>query len=310
MRNMVIVATANDPNWPSAATLLASRPVEGRRNVGLLGLSTYVTSVTPRSSSSTPAAIRAALERYSTWSFSDAVDISEHVALVDYGDVENPDGDGGAQRVADAMTRWAPEVALRLILGGDNAATWYALTALSGGDYSNYGLVTLDAHLDMRDGVSNGSPVRQLLEDGLDGHRVVQVGLADFSNSPVYAQRAHEAGVTVISRDVLHHESVEEAAQRAVALAGAGGRHVYVDIDMDAADRMVVPGCPGAAPGGLSADEMRRFVRAVAVQHAVCAIDITEIDVERDTEDQRTVRLAALLVLEALSGVRKRIKWP
>jgi len=51
---------------------------------------------------------------------------------------------------------------------GDNAATWHALRALSGGDYSNYGLVTLDAHLDMRDGVSNGSPVRQLLEDGLD----------------------------------------------------------------------------------------------------------------------------------------------
>jgi formiminoglutamase len=114
----------------------------------------------------------------------------------------------------------------------------------------------------------------------------------------------------VISRDVLHHEPVEEAARRAVAIAGAGGRHVYVDIDMDAADRMAVPACPAAAPGGLSADEMRRFVRAVAVQHGVCAIDITEIDVERDTADQRTVRLAALLVLETLASVRRRIQWP
>ena len=61
----------SDPNWPSAATLLSDRPVEGRRNVGLLGISTYATSVTPRSSTSTPAAIRAALERYSTWSYSD-----------------------------------------------------------------------------------------------------------------------------------------------------------------------------------------------------------------------------------------------
>jgi len=66
------------------------------------------------------------------------------------------------------MSRWDPSIALRLILGGDNAATWHALRALSGGDYSNIGLVTLDAHLDMRDGVSNGSPVRQLLEEGLD----------------------------------------------------------------------------------------------------------------------------------------------
>jgi formiminoglutamase len=304
------VATSNDPNWPSAATLLATRPVEDRRNVGLIGISTYATSVSERSSTSTPAAIRAALESYSTWSFSEAHDIAESVALVDFGDVDSPDAAGGPERVAGAMSRWDPAIALRLILGGDNAATWLALRAISGGDYSNYGLVTLDAHLDMRDGVSNGSPVRQLLEEGLDGDHVVQVGLADFSNSAAYARRAHDAGVTVISRDVLHHEPVEEAARRAVAIAGAGGRHVYVDIDMDAADRMAVPACPAAAPGGLSADEMRRFVRAVAVQHGVCAIDITEIDVERDTADQRTVRLAALLVLETLASVRRRIQWP
>jgi formiminoglutamase len=304
------VATSNDPNWPSAATLLVERAVEARRNVGLLGISTYATSLSPRSATSTPAAVRAALERYSTWSFSEALDISESVALVDFGDVESPDAEGGAERVATAMARWDPRIALRLILGGDNAATWHAMRALSGGDYSNFGLVTLDAHLDMRDGVSNGSPVRQLLEEGLDGHHVVQVGLADFSNSPVYARRAHDAGVTVISRDVLHHEPVEEAARRAVGIAGAGGRQVYVDVDMDAADRMAVPACPAAAPGGLSADEMRRFVRAVSVQHGVCAIDITEIDVERDSADQRTIRLAALLILEALAGVRRRIQWP
>ncbi len=122
------------------------------------------------------------------------------MALVDYGDVDDPDGAGGGARVAEALARWAPDVALRLILGGDNAATWHVLRALAGGDYSNFGLVTLDAHLDMRDGVSNGSPIRQLLEDGFDGHHVVQVGLADFSNSAHYARRAHEAGVTVISR--------------------------------------------------------------------------------------------------------------
>jgi formiminoglutamase len=304
------VAYTRDPNWPSAATLLHERPVEGLRNVGLIGISTYATSVSERSSTSTPAAIRGALERYSTWSYSEAHDIAESVGLVDFGDVESPDAEGGFDRVASAMSGWDPGIALRLILGGDNAATWHALRALSGGDYSNFGLVTLDAHLDMRDGRSNGSPVRQLLEDGLDGHHVVQVGVADFSNSPAYARRAHDAGVTVISRDVLHHEPVEEAARRAVAIAGAGGRHVYVDIDMDAADRMAVPACPAAAPGGLSADEMRRFVRAVSVQHGVTAIDITEIDVERDSADQRTVRLAALLVLEALAGVRRRVQWP
>ena len=300
----------SDPNWPSAANLLTDRPSDDRRNVGLFGVATFATSLTPRSAISTPAAVRGALARFSTWSFSEAIDLAEEVALVDYGDIDHPDGEEGAKRLAQLLASIDQRIAMNIVLGGDNAATWRTLHAMSGGDYSHFGLVTLDAHLDMRDGVSNGSPVRQLLEEGLDGHHVVQVGLADFSNSAVYAQRAHDAGVTVISRDVLHHESVEEAARRAVGIAGAGGRRVYVDIDMDAADRSVVPGCPAAAPGGLSADEMRRFVRAVSVQHAVCAIDITEVDVERDSADQRTVRLAALLILEALAGVRRRIQWP
>ena len=50
------------------------------------------------------------------------------------------------------------------------------------------------------------------------------------------------------------------------------------------------------------------IVMVPEAQHGVCAIDITEIDVERDSEDQRTVRLGALLVLEALAGLRRRIR--
>ena len=300
------VATSSDSNWPSARTLIAPALDPQRRNVGLLGVATYATSLSPRSARSTPEAIRGALERFSTWSFSDGVDLAEHIRLVDYGDVDEPDGEAGAQRVGVAVSSLDPALDLVVVLGGDNAATWLALRALSAGDYTGYGLVTLDAHLDMRDGVSNGSPVRQLLDDGLDASHVVQVGLADFSNSAPYARSALARGLSVISRDELRSSSIEDAARRAVSVAGAGGRRVYVDVDVDAADRSVAPGCPAAAPGGLSADELRRFVRCVAEEPSVVAIDVTEIDVERDDADERTVRLGALLVLEALAGVRRR----
>lgn len=298
--------TSNDPHWPSAATLLRSAPDPQRRNVGLLGISTFTTSLTPRSSLSSPAAIRAALERYSTWSFSDQVDLADTMCLVDYGDVADPDGDDGSSRVASAVRKFDDSLELRILLGGDNAATWHALRALAGNDLAGWGLITLDAHLDNRDGQCNGSPVRQLLDAGLSAQHVVQIGVADFSNSPFYARRAHEAGVTVISRDVLRHQSIEEAATHALVVAGAGGRPVYVDVDIDAADRSVVPGCPAAPPGGLSADEMRRFVRVITHGAQVRAIDLTEIDVALDSPDQRTVRLAALLVLEALTGLHRR----
>jgi formiminoglutamase len=303
---MGFVAATRDIKWPSAATLLHAQPVLGRRNVALLGVSTFATSVSMRSGSSTPAAIRDALERYSTWSFEDGVDLAECVALVDYGDVEDPDGDGGSARVAHALAGREKDAELTIVLGGDNAATWHTLRSLASSSFGDYGLITLDAHLDMREGRSNGSPVRQLLDEGLDPRHVVQVGLGDFSNSAPYARGALEAGVTIISRDAFHREDVAAIAQRALAVAGRGGRKVYVDIDLDVADRAVVPGCPAAAPGGLSADEVRRFVREVASSKSVVAIDLTEIDAEQDSIDRRTVRLAALLVLETLAGVQRR----
>ncbi len=65
--------------------------------------------------------------------------------------------------------------------------------------------------------------------------------------------------------------------------------------------------CPSAAPGGISADELRQLVFLLAGDPRVRGMDITEIDAEADTPDQRTVRLAALLVLEAAAGVYVRL---
>jgi formiminoglutamase len=59
-------------------------------------------------------------------------------------------------------------------------------------------------------------------------------------------------------------------------------------------------------PGGLSARELLRAAYIAAADHRVRAIDITEIDASRDAADERTVRLAALCVLEIAAGLAQR----
>ena len=75
---------------------------------------------------------------------------------------------------------------------------------------------------------------------------------------------------------------------------------------MDVCDRSVVPACPAAAPGGISADELRQFAFMVGSSRQVIGADITEIDAAKDSDDERTVRLAALVVLELIAGFSTR----
>jgi arginase family enzyme len=145
--------------------------------------------------------------------------------------------------------------------------------------------------------------VRRLIDAGLSGKKVVQIGIADFSNSPEYALRAKEYGITVIPRSELRGANLSEIWNRAT---GVAGDRIHVDFDMDVCDRSVVPACPAAAPGGISADEIRQFAFLAGSTKSVHSMDITEIDVSKDSEDGRTVRLAALVILEAIAGLSTR----
>lgn len=292
-----------DPLWPRAGSWPSLDSVSGTIDLALLGIPTWRTSLSPTGAHQTPDAVREAIRRYST--FVPGGDV-ESLRIADAGNVHEPDGAEGEQRARQAMRNTVTRARVTVALGGDNALTVPAALGSYGDQLSTAGLITLDAHHDLRDGVTNGSPVRRLIEAGLDGRRIVQIGIADFANSVAYRQRADDAGITVISRDDLHMRSASEIMEQALSIAGAAGGPVHVDLDVDVCDRAVAPGCPASVPGGISAWELRCFARAAGASPLVRSVDIAEVDATADTADQRTVRLAALLVLEVAAGLATR----
>ena len=290
----------DDVNWPRAAAWMLAD--EGQRaDLGLLGVPANTTSISATGANATPDAIREALLRYSLQSSAGSL---EQLRAIDAGNIENPDQNEAATiaKVAELRTR----TDLVLALGGDNSVTYATALGAFGDQLAQAGLITFDAHHDIRHGVSNGSPVRRLIEAGLDPKRIVQIGINDFSNSPAYANEAAELGIRVIHRDELETRSLEDVMAEALAVAGSAGGPIHVDIDVDVCDRAFVPACPAAAPGGITAHQLRKLARLAAADPRVVSVDITEIDATADAPDGRTVGLGALLVLESAAGLLLR----
>ena len=299
---MAAIKLAKDGLWQRANTLF--KPNLKQADIALLGFPVHKSSITPNSCHLAPKAIRSALARYSTYSASNDVDLRE-LKITDLGDVTGADSNNGKKVIAKKVNGLLDKYGLLIALGGDNSITYTVASGLFG-DLSKVGLITLDAHHDLRDGNTNGSPVWRLIQAGLPGKNIVQIGISDFANSKEYSDRAKEAGIFVITRAQLRNKSIQDAMKQAFAHLGRNVDHIYVDLDVDVCDRSVAPACPAATPGGISADELRQAAFLAGANYKVRAVDITEIDPKRDSKDERTVRLAALLVLEIAAGYKTR----
>ena len=302
------MALHHDPLWPRAGTWFASSmPAESAQtDVALLGIGTHLLGITPNNSHLTPAAIRDALMRYSTWSTSSQIDFAEMITGQDLGDVKDPEDES---KVKSEVTFALSQTDFLIALGGDNSLTFPAVLGFAEvhGGLKNIGVITLDAHHDIREGTSNGSPIRRLIEAGLPGHQIAQIGISDFANSKIYANRVRDYGIHVIDRSAMRRRTLAEIAAVALEIAGGGNRSIYIDIDMDVCDRSAVPACPAATPGGISADELRQLSALLGRDARVKMIDITEIDSSMDAPDGRTVRLAAMCILE-IATARAQLK--
>jgi arginase family enzyme len=175
------------------------------------------------------------------------------------------------------------------------------------GNLEEVGLITLDAHFDMRDtseGLSNGNPVRALIEDGLPGANIAQVGLASFANSADMHRDAIDAGNCVVTMGDVRIHGIDAAISRAIDHV-AHCDALVIDCDIDVIDRSQLPGAPGARPGGMAVADFFAAVRRLAADPRVRVIDLTEWDPPLDPTDLSALT-AARWVAECLAGYEAR----
>jgi len=299
----------DDPNWPRASAWLSgAHSADPACRLAILGAPLHLGSITPGRADLAPAAIRSILNRFSTYDLEFDRDLGR-VAAIDHGDVPLAD-----TTPADSLTPLAAAVRNAcagaeavVLLGGDNAITRPGCHGMCT-DLSRAGLLTLDAHLDLRDlnpALTNGNPVRALLADGLPGTQIVQIGIQPFANSRKYFEVAREAGIKVVSMAELRARGIETTISEALDRLDEEVEAIYVDLDLDVLDRAFAPATPGSRPGGLTPAEVRSAVRVCGAHTKVRVLDLVEIDPAQDVADA-TVFAAGLALLSFASGLLAR----
>lgn len=295
----------DDRLWPRASAWLADG-ADPTAKVGVVGIPSSIASLSPSGARTAPAALREALRGFATFHSDRSIDLAP-LTIYDHGDLTIDDSSMSSSQ-ADIENGIAalPRNEILAIVGGDNAITRPAVKALAG-DLARVGVVTLDAHHDVRlldDGPSNGTPIRGLIEDGLPGLNIVQIGIHSFANSHAYRSYCEENGITTLTAAAVEEQG--SAATAATALARlAHCEWIYVDFDIDVLDRAFAPGCPGARPGGLTPRQLGDLAYHMGVHSLVRAADFVEVDPARD-RDNLTLHAMAHTFLSFLTGITQR----
>jgi arginase family enzyme len=290
--------------WPNLSELI--RGMDSDAPVGMLGAPLAAGSVTPGRCDLAPGVLRETLRRIGRHDVETGRELE--TTLADRGDIElsGCSIEQATPLIRDEVAASAEAHALTLLVGGNNAITRPGVLGL-GGELAEIGLITLDAHFDMREtgeGLSNGNPVRALIEDGLPGANIAQVGIASFANSRAMHEDAMEAGNLVVTIGEVREHGIAHAIGRAfdhVAHCDA----LLVDCDIDVIDRSQFPAAPGARPGGMAVHDFFGAVRRLASNPRVRVIDLTEWDPPLDPSDLSALT-AARWVAECLAGYEMR----
>ena len=301
---------SRDEEWHRASAWLAGEHFSGTAGrLQLIGAPLRLGSITPGRTDLAPQAIRGILHKMSSFDVEHGLDL-RRLVLDDAGDLPlaGLSPEDAFRPLCSRLQELSPACDALILLGGDNSITRPGVHGL-GLPLKQVGLLTIDAHFDLREtnaGLTNGNPVRALLEDGLPGANLVQVGIQSFANSAGAVDVTRESGSHFVTASEVRRLGIDAVIPAMLEKLASRVERIYVDFDIDVLDRGVGPGSPGARPGGLHAADLQRAAYLCGAHPKVTIVDIVELDPERDVAEM-TVQTAGSLVLWFASGVLSRL---
>lgn len=197
--------------------------------------------------------------------------------------------------------------AFPVVIGGDHAVTYPVVRAYT----ERLNVVHFDAHMDYRPFIhgvqwANGNPIRNVARLKTC-HHIVQVGIRSLRTRQGDVEDSRARG-----NDIVTMPEFRRRGPRAIVDLLPPDEPVYVSIDVDVLDLPLVPGCASSEVNGLTYDELRQTLFAIARGREVIGFDFVEVNPMLDVAADNTSQLGAQIIIEFLGrivehpGYRKR----
>jgi formimidoylglutamase len=311
---LVVNTMKGDPGEHRAGSWLEWDGKWDGLRAALLGIPFDGASVVRTGSRHGPDAVRQAMMYFTTYSSADGRVMTD-LRAADVGDVEVvlTDMPRTFENIAATIGAIVGRGIVPLSIGGDHSIAFPILDGVSRGlPGARIGIVHFDAHHDLREAhlgaESSGVPFRKALERldaAVRGRNLVQIGMAEFANSPQLAAYAAEQGATVIPGLEVRRRGIDAVVDQALAVAGDGTDAIYLSIDIDAIDQSQAPGTAAPNPFGLDARDVQWAARRIASDAKTVGFDVVEIAPPFD-HGNITGGVGAGLVLNFLYGLSQR----
>jgi agmatinase len=188
--------------------------------------------------------------------------------------------------------------AFPVIIGGDHAITYPVVRAYT----HRLHVVHFDAHMDYRPFVhgvqwANGNPIRNVSKLKTVGE-IIQVGIRSLRT-----RQADVADSRARGNDIITIPEFRRRGPAGVLDRLPSDEPVYVSIDIDVLDLPLVPGCASAEVNGLTYEELRQALFAIAGHAEVVGFDLVEVNPMLDVASENTSLIAAQLIMEFLGRI-------
>jgi agmatinase len=188
--------------------------------------------------------------------------------------------------------------AFPVVIGGDHAITYPVVRAYA----HHLNVVHFDAHMDYRPFVhgvqwANGNPIRNVSLLKTVGE-IIQVGIRSLRTREADVADSRARGNDIVTIPEFRRRGPIGVLERLPR-----DEPVYVSIDIDVLDLPLVPGCASAEVNGLSYDELRQALFAIAAHAEVVGFDLVEVNPMLDVASENTSLLAAQLIMEFLGRI-------